>query len=139
MEKARGALTRIEGITALPAGRNLVLHSGHAGPEFLLVIERGHYYMPPLAPQRVITVVTDDEAMDVIVVWVNSRHNPRVTRGISASSSAETVAWAFTVAGMTVRRGSPAGRPRCFHGLEALFMGSRLFMPGLSGLHYPNP
>jgi hypothetical protein len=30
--------------------------------------------MPPLAPRRVITVVTDDKAPDVVVLRVNSGH-----------------------------------------------------------------
>ena len=72
---SRRVFTRIDRLTAFPAGLDLALNSAHAGAKFLLVVERGDHDMPPLAPLRVITVATDDEALDVVVFGVYARHS----------------------------------------------------------------
>ena len=79
VHNSRRVLARVDDLAGLPAGLDLILHTVHAGAVFPLVIERGHDDMPPLPPLRVIAVVADDEAADVVVPGVNSRHSPRVT------------------------------------------------------------
>jgi len=71
--------TGIDRLTGLLAAPDFRLHSFHAGPRFPLVVERRHHDMPPLPALRVIAVVTDDEALDAVVVGVNVRHRPRVS------------------------------------------------------------
>jgi hypothetical protein len=79
---SRRVFTGIDRLTAFPAGADLVLNSVHAGAIFLLIVERGDHDMPPFPPPRVITVVTDDEALDVVVFGVYARHSQTVTPAI---------------------------------------------------------
>jgi hypothetical protein len=45
--------------------------------------------MAPLPPLRVITVMTHDEALDGVVIGINSRHRPTLSRAQRASSAPE--------------------------------------------------
>jgi len=80
-------LTGIDRLTTAPAGLDLIPHIVHAGAELRLVVERSHHQMPAFPPLRVIAVVPDDEALDVVVPRINCCHNPRVTPRRPASSS----------------------------------------------------
>jgi hypothetical protein len=72
-------LARINPLTAALAALDLALDALHAGAKLRLVVERGHYHMPPLPPAGVITVMADDEAPDAVILGVNLRHRPRVS------------------------------------------------------------
>src|SRR5579871_735384 len=79
---SRHVLARVDRLTGLPAAPDLRLHVLHAGPELRIVIECRHHHMPPLPPLRVIAVMTNDKALDAVVLGVNTRHKPTVSPAI---------------------------------------------------------
>jgi len=79
VHNSRHMLTRIHGLTAVPAAPDLRMDARHARAKLRLIIERGHHQVPPLPPLRVIAVVADDETPNVVFFGVNSRHSLRVT------------------------------------------------------------
>ena len=73
-------LSRIDRLTAFPARLDFGLNALHAGAVFLLVVERGDHDMATFPPLRVISVLTDYEALDAVVFGVHARHRLTVTR-----------------------------------------------------------
>jgi hypothetical protein len=71
-------LPRIDVLAAFSALPDLSPDALDAHKKLAFVVERGHYYMPPLPPRRVIAVVTDDKALNCVVLRVNSGHRPKV-------------------------------------------------------------
>ena len=72
--RSRRILTRVDVLAAALAALDPAPHLLHAGEGLPLVVERGHDHMPPLMPRRIVPVMEDDEAADVVVFRVNSRH-----------------------------------------------------------------
>jgi len=70
-------LPRIDTLSTLSALSDLGLDALHARKKLWLVVERGHHYMPPLPPRRVVAVVTDDKAPYAVVRRVNSGHRSK--------------------------------------------------------------
>jgi hypothetical protein len=83
-------LNRLTGLPTLPDVR---LHAIHTGLKLPLIVERSHHDMPPLPPLRVIAVMTQDKAIDAVVVGINSRHRPTLSRAQRASSAPEPGTW----------------------------------------------